>query len=77
MSDVWLVLERGFTNFIQGALAMDGQLSAEELDAKYNPEGDGEDPRYSRWDWRQAVAQESTISGYWVWVEHMIKSEGP
>ena len=55
----------------------DKQLNAEQLEAKYSPDGDGEDPRYSRWDWRQAVAQENTINGYWAWVEQMIWSEEP
>ena len=54
----------------------DNQLSADELDAKYSPRGYGEHPSYSRWDWRQAVAQEATISGYWAWVVQMIWEAG-
>ena len=50
----------------------DFQLSAYELDCKYNPEGDGDHPVYTRLDWRQQVAQQATISGYWAWVEHML-----
>lgn len=46
-----------------------------ELDCKYNPDGDGEHPVYARWSWRHQVAQQSTISGYWAWVEHMIVNE--
>ena len=53
----------------------DKWLSAEQLDNKYNPEGDGEHPEYTRLQWRDAVAQESTISGYWAWVYHMITME--
>ena len=50
----------------------DEYLSADQLDAKYNLDGDGEHPVHTRWDWIQAVAQRSTISGYWAWVEQMI-----
>jgi len=46
----------------------DFQLSVEQLDDKYNPEGDGEHPVFTRWDWTQVVAQRSTLSGYWEWV---------
>ena len=54
----------------------DEYLSADQLDAKYNPDGDGEHPVHTRWDWRQAVAQEATISGYWAWVVQMIWEAG-
>ena len=54
---------------------MDEDLSAEELDAKYNPDGDGEHPIYTRSDWREAVEHQFTITGYWAWVEHMILNE--
>lgn len=50
-------------------------LSAEELDQKYNPDGDGEHPHYSRADWRAEVAHHNTISGYWEWVAHLLSSE--
>ena len=50
----------------------DEYCSADQLDVKYNPDGDGEHPVHTRWDWIQAVAQRSTISGYWAWVEQMI-----
>ena len=48
----------------------DFDLTAAQLDDKYNQEGDGECPSYPRADWRQEVADESTISGYWEWVAH-------
>lgn len=51
----------------------DKRLSADSLDAKYNPDGDGEHPYFTRWDWCQAVAQRSTLSGYWRWVEYSIE----
>lgn len=46
----------------------DHLLTAAELDAKYNPDGDGEHPDYPRAEWRAAVSQQYTISGYWDWV---------
>jgi len=50
----------------------DKRLSADTVDAKYNPEGDGEHPYFTRWDWKQAVASESTLSGYWEWIVHRL-----
>ncbi len=47
-------------------------LTAEELDAKYNPEGGGEHPDYRRADWRAEVASDNTLLGYWHWVEAQI-----
>lgn len=46
----------------------DVSLSPEQLDDKYNPDGDGEHPRFTREAWRQAVVQEETLRGYWDWV---------
>lgn len=48
---------------------------AEELDDAYNPDGDGEYPAYTRWDWRSAVKQQSTLLGYWEWVAQMLNEE--
>lgn len=48
----------------------DLELSADELDDKYNPDGDGEHPLITRADWRIEVANEYTISGYWNWLAH-------
>ncbi len=50
----------------------DIDLSAEQLDDKYNPDGGGEHPMHTRQMWRDAVANEDTISGYWKWVESEI-----
>lgn len=47
-------------------------LSAEQLDDKYNPEGDGEHPLFQRCNWRQAVMQEETVCGYWDWVVRQV-----
>ena len=45
----------------------DAGLSAEDLDYKYNRNGEGEHPKFSRSAWRNAVANEDTTSGYWQW----------
>lgn len=50
----------------------DYQLSPEELDEKYNPDGDGEHPTITRSDWRNAVALDETSSGYWEWLSHKL-----
>lgn len=49
----------------------DRLLSAEELSAKYNPEG--EHPSYSRASWRECVAVRGTLSDYWSWVVEQIE----
>lgn len=55
----------------------DHQLNPSQLDDKYNPDGDGEHPKYTRWKWVQVVAQRSTLLGYWEWVAHKIAWEPP
>lgn len=50
----------------------DYPLNEEQLDDKYSPEGDGEHPFFQRVNWRQAVAQEETLQGYWRWVTTQI-----
>jgi hypothetical protein len=54
------------------AAADDAELSREQLDEKYNPEGDGEHPIHTRQAWREQVAACNTISGYFEWVFHML-----
>lgn len=53
----------------------DHRLSAEELDSKYNPDGDGEHPEFSRFCWRKEVASQNTIVGYWDWVEYQLEQK--
>lgn len=53
----------------------DDGMTADELDERYNPNGDGEHPRHTRNDWRDAVSSETTISGYWAWVVYMLLSD--
>lgn len=50
-------------------------LTAEQLDDKYNPEGDGEHPVFTRGDWRNEVFNGYTLRGYWEWVEAQIEEE--
>lgn len=47
-------------------------LTVEQLDEKYNPEGDGGHPLFTRALWRAEVAGEHTVSGYWDWVHHQL-----
>lgn len=53
----------------------DYSLTAEQLDDKYNPDGDGRHPIFTNWDWIQVVAQRSTLLGYWDWVAHQVEKE--
>lgn len=53
---------------IDKGYAQDADLTGDDLEGKYNPQGDGEHPMFSRLMWREAVANEDTIRGYWVWV---------
>ncbi|PMV89753.1 MULTISPECIES: hypothetical protein [unclassified Pseudomonas] len=53
-------------------VSADDELTPSQLDEKYNPDGGGEHPDYTRSDWREAVAQEYTLSGYWEWVAHTL-----
>jgi hypothetical protein len=43
-------------------------LTPEQLDEKYNPNGGGEHPAFTRDDWRNEVHHEYTLQGYWQWV---------
>lgn len=52
----------------------DAGLSPEQLDDIYNPNGYGEHQEFTRRDWRQAVENQDTISGYWVWVAAQIRN---
>lgn len=53
----------------------DRDLTAVELDDKYNPEWDGEHPAYPRAAWRHEVINRNTISGYWDWVVYQLEQE--
>ncbi|QCT95511.1 hypothetical protein FEV13_00560 (plasmid) [Stutzerimonas degradans] len=51
----------------------DSELSAEQLDDKYNSDGSGEHPMFTRQMWREAVANEDTLRGYWPWLVDEIR----
>lgn len=53
----------------------DISMSAEELDSKYNPEGDGEHPAYTRQNWTFHVSSGHTLLGYWEWVSTLISED--
>lgn len=54
---------------IDKGYAGEEDLSADDLDNKYKAQGGGEHPMFSRLMWREAVANQDTITGYWGWVE--------
>lgn len=54
----------------------DIDLTAEQLDAKYNPNGDGEHPKHTRGEWVGEVFALSTLRGYWDWVVSEIEQDG-
>lgn len=53
----------------------DYHLSADQIEAKYSPDGGGEQPQFKRSDWQIEVESGNTISGYWNWVASEIESE--
>lgn len=64
-----------FDEALPPAYIDDPELAPDALDCKYNQDGDGEHPGYGRDEWRAAVADKDTISGYWVWVNHCLLEE--
>lgn len=58
-----------------GHESIDAGLTAQQLDDEYNVDGDGEQPEFTRANWREAVRLENTISGYWQWVEYQLRTE--
>jgi len=50
-------------------------LLPEQLDDKYNQDGGGEHPVFSREEWRTHVAEQWTVSGYWDWVYNQINND--
>lgn len=52
----------------------DRELTAEQLDDKYNPDGDGEHPIVTRECWRHEVFESNTLLGYWDWVAHKLEA---
>lgn len=52
----------------------DKVLSANEIKAKYAEDGE-EHPVFYRVDWRNDVAMQYTILGYWQWLVEKIEGE--
>lgn len=50
-----------------------GELRLRYFDANDRSGGQGEHPRFQKWNWRQEVASGSTLRGYWEWVEAQIE----
>lgn len=65
---------RGKPSYVVGE---DRALKAHDLDEKYNLDGGGEHPAYTRADWRVAVACDETTLGYWLWLEEQVRTETP
>ncbi len=57
--------------------AEDAVLSAEELADKYAGKdgGWGQHPVFPRPDWREEVANDDTLLGYWAWVHHQLNED--
>lgn len=51
------------------------KTDADKLEQEFSPSGEGIHPFYWREDWRQAVADEDTLLGYWEWVAQMLREE--
>lgn len=56
---------------------LDADLSVEELAEKYAGKdgGGGQHPVYHRPDWREEVANDDTLLGYWAWVHHQLNED--
>lgn len=54
-------------------LIPDFGLTEDQLDEKYNPDGDGENPSFPRAEWRGGVENRDTICGYWTWMRCMLR----
>ncbi len=53
----------------------DRDLSPEQLDDKYNRDGYGGHPEYTREFWRHEAFEGDTLLGYWEWVYNQINDE--
>lgn len=48
--------------------------SAEELDDKYNQDGEGEHPKYTRHTWQTYLSSHPNfVLGYWEWIAYMVR----
>lgn len=53
--------------------ALDAGATADSLEDRYNPNGDGEHPIHTRDAWILAVQQKVTLRGYWDWAAAQIE----
>jgi hypothetical protein len=54
---------------LQRMIALDADLEPEEVQMRYDPQGEGLEHPYAGYeDWRDAVADEETTLGYWAWI---------
>lgn len=53
----------------------DHELTAEQLDEKYNGDGDGEHPKHTVLNWIAAAQLDTVRDGYWHWVQHKLITE--
>jgi hypothetical protein len=60
---------------IEVDLGSDLRLSREQLQEKYeaHDSGWGSHPNYTRQDWKYAVANDDSLSGYWEWVYYCVQ----
>ena len=68
----WRVSKFYYPELIKTVDPDDIFLSACELDSKYNQDGSGEHPLYTRVVWKHAVVNDTTIQGYWHWLAHIL-----
>lgn len=81
VNPAWLAFGIGEQNLptvdeLARCFAEDILLSADQLDEKYSPDGDGEHPWFTREHWSQAVRSGHTIVGYWQWLSYRLASLG-
>jgi hypothetical protein len=48
---------------------LDVESTVEDLQNRYNPDGDGEHPLFTQLEWRLEVVLNETLEGYWAWVK--------
>lgn len=68
-----LIAEATHLDAVELQAQPDEDLTADQLNKKYNPNGGGEHPEHTRKDWMWAVSNENTTLGYWDWLEEQIR----
>lgn len=70
---VFQVVEPNVPPYLIDLSLADQGLTATELRELYGFQGH---PRYHYTFWRQEVADQSTVLGYWEWVQHKVEEAG-